>query len=160
MNWKMLVAAIVAAPFVALLGGVGVLAYNVSQTWDARNTDALISGLVASCGMGGIVVAGLLAAIIGIPMAMRLMDKWRESDALYARGWNRAALSGRSGLPQTPYLQGSPGLAGYQEPQPPLLEIKQTAGSWQSTGVQAYDLWDETVSPEREERYGGQDGYS
>ena len=40
--------------------GVGVLAWNISRTWDARNTDALISGLVASCGMGGIVIAGLL----------------------------------------------------------------------------------------------------
>lgn len=42
MNWKTLVAVIAVSPFVALLGGVGVLAYTVSQTWDARNTDALI----------------------------------------------------------------------------------------------------------------------
>jgi hypothetical protein len=132
----------------ALLGGVGVLAYNVSQTWDSRNTDALISGLVASCGMGGIVMAGLLAAIIGIPMAMRLMDKWRESDARYAQGWNRAAFWSRDGLPQAHHMQSSPRLAGYQEPQPPLLETKQTAGSWQSAGIQAYDLWDEGAPPE------------
>jgi hypothetical protein len=130
MNWKMIVTMIVASPFVALLGGVGVLAYNVSQTWDARNTDALISGLVASCGIGGIVMAGLLAAIVGIPMAMRLMDKWRESDAVYSQRWG---VSPR--LP-TPSL-------GYREPKPPLLDANQTDGSWHSAGVQAYDLWED-----------------
>ena len=130
MNWKTLVAVIAISPFVALLGGVGVLAYNVSQTWDARNTDALISGLVASCGIGGIVVAGLLAAIVGIPMAMRLMDKWRESDNLYSRPWVH------------PPTGHSPSL-GYREPRPPLLETKQTDGNWRSAGMQAYDLWED-----------------
>jgi hypothetical protein len=138
MNWKTIVAILVASPFVALLGGVGVLAYNVSQTWDSRNTDALISGLVASCGMGGIVMAGLLAAIVGIPFAMRLMDKWRESDTLWPRRSNASPWDTER-FPTTP----SGRFIGYHEPHPPLLEAKPETGSWRSNGVHTYDLWEE-----------------
>lgn len=125
--WKNLVALVALTPFAAVFVGVGVLAYNVSQTWDARNTDALISGLVASCSMGGIVVAGLLAAIVGIPLAMRLMDKWREADRLAA-----------APMPYTLDAQR----AQWREPTPPLLADKQ-GGSWQTQGPATYDLWED-----------------
>jgi MFS family permease len=129
MNWKMLVAVVALAPFVALLGGLGVAAYNVSQTWDSRNTDALISGLVASCGMGGIVIAGLLAAVIGIPFAMRLMDRWREAD--------RYALPTARRWPLPAWWQGPPAWAE----QPPMLTDKQQPGQWISGGQ--YDVWED-----------------
>lgn len=143
MNWKTIVAIIVASPFVALLGGIGVLAYNVSQNWDSRNTDALISGLVASCGMGGIVMAGLLAAIVGIPFAMRLMDKWRESDTMWSHHRSGSPTWYTERFPATPPTR----FLGYQEPHPPLLEVKPETGSWRSNGVQTYDLWEEEKDP-------------
>jgi hypothetical protein len=151
MNWKIIVTVIAASPFVALLGGVGVLAYNVSQTWDARNTDALISGLVASCGIGGIVMAGLLTAIVGIPMAMRLMDKWRESDTLFLRGWGASTRRSMLNAPLTPCLPE------YREPRPPMLAAKPTQGSWQSSGVQTYTLWEDVDPAEREWGYESND---
>ena len=124
--WKTIVAAVVMTPVAAVFIGAGVMAYNVSQTWDSRNTDALISGLVASCSMGGIVIAGLLTAIVGIPFAMRLMDRWREADRLAA--------------PPRYMLDGP--RAQWREPTPPMLPDKQ-AGSWYTQGPAAYDLWDE-----------------
>ena len=124
MNWKNLVTVVVLAPFVALLGGLGVAAYNVSQTWDARNTDALISGLIASCSMGGIVIAGILAAIIGIPFAMRLMDRWQQAD--------------RYGMPPRALPGRGPGWVEH----PPQLTDKQQ-GQWLSQGPAQYDAWDD-----------------
>lgn len=133
MNWKTIFAVIAAVPFVVVFLAAGVAAYNVSQTWDARNTDALISGLVASCGMGGIVIAGLLAGIIGIPFAMRLMDRWRETDAVYGRHWTTSGMLGPTA--------NRP--AGYFEPRPPMIEAKSEQGSWTSSGIDTYDLWEE-----------------
>ena len=128
MNWKTLVTIIALSPFATLLGGIGILAYNISQTWDARNTDALINGLISSCAMGGLVMAGLFALILGVPLAMRLMDRWRESDR-YIRTNNR----------QAPRQQLPPAL--YETP--PLLQDKSQQGSWQSLGPGQYDLWDD-----------------
>jgi len=125
--WKNLLAAVALTPVAAIFLGVGVLAYNVSQTWDSRNTDALISGLVASCSMGGIVISGILAAIVGIPFAMRLMDRWREADRLAA-------------APPRYMLDGS--RAQWHEPTPPRLVDRQ-AGSWQTQGPAVYDLWED-----------------
>lgn len=129
MNWKFFATVVVFTPILALFGGIGALAWNISQSWDARNTDTLISGLVASCGMGGIVMAGLLAAIIGIPFAMRLMDRWRESEG-YVQGpaWR-----------QLPHQQNR--LPDWME-QPPMIEAKRQ-GAWQSQGPGQYDLWDD-----------------
>lgn len=126
--WKTIVTAAALTPVAAIFVGVGVLAYNVSQTWDSRNTDALISGLVASCSMGGIVVAGLLAGIVGIPLAMRLMDRWREADRVAA-------------APMPRYMLDAP-RAQWHEPTPPRLVDKQ-AGSWQTQGPATYDLWED-----------------
>jgi hypothetical protein len=138
MNWKTILAVIAAAPFVVVLLAVGVAAYNVSQTWDARNTDALISGLVASCGMGGIVIAGLLTAIIGIPFAMRLMDKWQETDAVSRRRWRTSGV-----LDPT-----SNRLTGYFEPRPPMIDAKPEPGSWASS-IDTYDLWEGEQTSQR-----------
>jgi len=125
MNWKTIMTLVIVAPFVALLGGIGILAYNISQSWDARNTDALISGLIASCSIGGIVMAGILGAIVGIPLAMRLMDRWREAEPLPPQHWKELPSPAR----QLPY---------YGEP--PQLADKQI-GSYQS--MEQYDLWEE-----------------
>ena len=124
MNWKTLLTMVALSPIVALLGGIGVLAFNISQTWDARNTDALISGLIASCSIGGIVMAGILGALVGIPLAMRLMDRWRQAEPLPPRQWRELPSPDR----QLPY---------YSEP--PQLSDRQS-GSYHS--MEQYDLWE------------------
>jgi len=69
--WKTLIAALVAIPVLALFGGIGFLAYTIGQHWDARSTDSLITGLVAACGGGAVVIGLLLALIVGVPLALR-----------------------------------------------------------------------------------------
>ena len=85
MKWQTVLVGLIALPILALLGGIGFLAYQIGQNWDARSTDTLIAGLVATCTGGAIVAAMLLALIIGIPFAIRLYGEagysrrvWRD----------------------------------------------------------------------------------
>lgn len=85
MKWQTIVVGLIALPVLALFGGLGFLAYQIGQTWDARSTDSLIAGLVATCGGGVVVIGILLALIIGIPFAIRMFGEagysqraWRE----------------------------------------------------------------------------------
>lgn len=122
--WKMFAVVVASTPFLIVFIGVGVLAMNISSTWDSRNTDALISGLVASCSMGGVIVGGLLALLIGIPMAIRIM---REANPPYG----------------PPYVQARPtrSLPPVWMQEPPQIEIKANdQGTWESPGVHVYDL--------------------
>jgi len=127
MNWKTFVTLVVLAPFVALLGGVGLLFYQIGQHWDARSTDSLIAGLVATCGGGMVIIGVLLALLVGIPFAIRMFG-----EAGYARrSWE-----------ETPPWRSLPSarVPSWASP-PPLLEDK-SAGQWQTMG-QTYDLWEE-----------------
>lgn len=79
MTWREILALPVVIVALTFLTGVGSLAWNVGKTWQPRNTDTLITGLVAACG-GGMVVAGvLLGVVIGVPVMLRIM---RESAAV------------------------------------------------------------------------------
>lgn len=85
MKWQTMVAGIIALPILALFGGIGFLAYQIGQTWDARSTESLIAGLVATCGGGVVVIGILLALIVGIPFAIRMFGEagysqrsWRD----------------------------------------------------------------------------------
>jgi hypothetical protein len=69
--WKSLITGLIAIPVLALFGGIGFLAYRVGQQWDARSTDSLITGLVATCGGGVLIVGILLALLVGVPLALR-----------------------------------------------------------------------------------------
>ena len=131
-NWKTIVAVVVLAPFVALLGGIGVLFYQIGQHWDARSTDSLIAGLVATCGGGTVVIGILLAIIIGVPFAIRMFREAGHAD----QAWHS-----RYPYPPLP----SPGLRtpAWLEQPPRLLDKPQ--GSWRSVG-QNYDIWDEEQS--------------
>ncbi|MBV7326715.1 hypothetical protein KFU94_00355 [Chloroflexi bacterium TSY] len=146
---KKIFAMIVAAPVLALFAGAGVLAWNISRTWDARNTDALISGMIAACSMGGIVVAGILAAIVGIPLAMRLIDQWQQGERFKgtAGAWN--ALPPPSNQVRT--NETIPKQLDYREPRPPTIEMREEGGSWQSAGPGAYDLWEDADSTDLRE---------
>ena len=130
-NWKTMVAVVVLAPLVALLGGIGVLFYQIGQHWDARSTDSLIAGLVATCGGGAVVIGVLLAIIIGVPFAIRMLREAGQADQL----WQARSLS----APLPPLRSHQPPWA--QEP--PRLEDKQ--GSWQRLD-KAYDIWEDEVS--------------
>lgn len=132
LHWKTMVTVVVLAPFVALLGGVGFLFYQIGQRWDARSTDSLIAGLVATCGGGAVVIGVLLAIIIGVPFAIRMLREAGNADQV----WHQ--------LP--PYSPSYPSLPSPRDQrptwvqEPPLIEAKQ--GSWQRMD-NPYDTWED-----------------
>lgn len=135
LHWKTLVTIVVLAPFVALLGGVGFLFYQIGQRWDARSTDSLIAGLVATCGGGTMVIGVLLAIIIGVPFAIRMLREAGQSE----RVWRH--------LPPEPRYPPLPVPREHRPSwaqEPPLLEAKQ--GSWQRID-NPYDPWVEEQQP-------------
>lgn len=132
MNWKILVTIVALAPFLALFIGVGILFNHIGRTWDARTTESLIVGLVSTCGGGVVIIGVLLAIIIGVPFAIRLLREASYAD----RAWQQ--------LPSYPPPYHSLPALTTKRPQwaqePPLLEDKQ--GSWQRAG-DVYDAWDD-----------------
>lgn len=121
--WKLFAVLVASTPFLIVFVGIGVLALNISATWDARNTDALISGLVASCGMGGVIMGGLLALLIGVPLAIRIL---RETHLPILRLRGATPPRGRPPV----WLQ-----------EPPQVEMRgNEVGVWESAGPHAYDL--------------------
>ena len=63
---KKIFAVVIVTPVLALFAGIGVLAFNIAGSWDTRNTDVLISGVITACGIGGVVVALVLSAFVGL----------------------------------------------------------------------------------------------
>src|SRR5436189_342286 len=110
-NWKTIVTLVVIMPFVALLGGVGILCYQIGQQWDSRSTDSLIAGLVATCGGGMVIIGVLLAIIIGVPFAIRMFREAGHSNS----GWSQ--------LPPYPPSLPSSTRPGWMQ-QPPMIEDK------------------------------------
>ncbi len=78
-------------PVLAMFGGVGILAYRISETWNAATTQALVTGLTVICGGGVLVLCILIAFIVGVPLAIRAYGE----GGLSRRQWGSA---GRSGL--------------------------------------------------------------
>ena len=133
--WKAILASAVLVPVLALFLGVGILAVAIGNTWDARSTDVLITGLVATCGGGAVVIGVLLALIVGVPLALRA----------YERGG-----TARQAWPEPRYLPPAQ-QQGWQAG-PPMLTDKQQ-GQWLSQGNQQYDLWDGEQAPAERERW-------
>lgn len=79
MSWREMLAAPVAVGIVAMLGGVGVLAWRIGGTWDGRNTDALVMGAIMTCFGGVFLVCLLLGVIVGVPLALRVMESRSEA---------------------------------------------------------------------------------
>jgi hypothetical protein len=131
-NWKTIVAIVILAPFVALLGGVGILCYQIGQHWDARSTDSLIAGLVATCGGGVLVICVLLAIIIGVPLAVRILREAGHAD----KAWRQLPPC----PPSYPTLTVSHPSPSNWAQKPPRLEAKQ--GSWHRLD-NAYDTWED-----------------
>ena len=126
-NWKTIVTLVVIMPFVALLGGVGILCYQIGQQWDTRSTDSLIAGLVATCGGGAVIIGVLLAIIIGVPFAIRMFREAGHS----SESWSP---------PHYPPSLPSPTRPSWMQ-QPPMIEDK-SQGSW-NTMSNSYDTWDD-----------------
>ena len=124
--WKTIVAVVAVSPFVALIVGAATLAMRIGDTWSEATTASLVTGLVAVCGGGFVVIALILSLIVGIPMATRFFFE----AGVARRPWD-AAQSPR-------YLDAKP----WQEPRPPQLTDRQS-GDWQSSGPAAYHLWEE-----------------
>ena len=135
--WKSLVVGVVALPVLALFLGVGMLAMKIGDTWDARSTDSLIVGLIATCGGGAVIIGVLLALIVGVPLALRAYER----GGMARQAWPEQQL-----LPPPMSRQ-----QGWQE-QPPMLTDKQQ-GQWLSQGNQQYDLWDGEQAPAERERW-------
>ncbi len=79
MTWREILALPVAIVALAFLVGVGALAWNVGETWQPRNTDILITGLVTACGGGMVIMGVLLGVVIGVPFMVRML---RETSAM------------------------------------------------------------------------------
>ena len=84
MTWREILAIPVALIGLAFLLGVGALAWNVGETWQPRNTDILITGIVTACGGGMVIMGVLLGVVIGVPFMLRMM---RESAAVRPDYW-------------------------------------------------------------------------
>ncbi len=129
--WKTLMAVLVAIPVLALFGGIGFLAYTIGQHWDARSTDSLVVGLVATCGGGGAVIIGvLLTLIVGVPMALR--------------SYSEAGRARRGGGPP----MGAAAIGAEWHRLPPMLPPQ--SPPWGATGGGNYQL----LPPQQDRRFG------
>lgn len=138
MSWKGLLAGLVALPILALFGGMGMLAYQIGQTWDQRNTDALVTAVASICAGGAVIVGLLLALIVGVPLALRAY----ENGGRARHAWPAETPAQWRALPPA---SSKPAWAE----QPPMLTDSQQQGTWQSLGPGAYDMWDEPADSER-----------
>lgn len=121
---KQLLYTIAAIPALALIGGIGVLAWRIGETWDSTTTQSLVTALTVICGGGALLFAILLACIVGIPLAIRAYGeggtsrrKWLYEDHDAGDGWG------------TPNRRALPHLDDWQpvtsKRQPPMIE-----GQW------------------------------
>lgn len=84
MTWREILAIPVALVGLAFLLGVGALAWNIGGTWEARNTDILITGIVTACAGGMVIMGVMLGVVIGVPFMVRMM---RESASVRPDYW-------------------------------------------------------------------------
>lgn len=115
---KKIFAVVIVTPILALFVGIGVLAYNISGTWDNRNTDVLIANITAVCGIGGIAVALMLSAFVGLVF----YSKWQRD-----RDW----------AAPPPRILPKQQIPSWDAPPPLLLEDKK--GQLLSNGPAGYE---------------------
>jgi hypothetical protein len=130
---------VLAIPILAVFGGIGVLAFQIGETWQSGDTRALISGATAACSGGFVVVALVLGLVVGVPLALRAYSagawshrRWDDWQGMQQPSYPRAMPAPRHALP---WLQA-----------PPQVETKGQAGEWLSQGPQTYDLFDDEGS--------------
>ncbi len=150
---KQLFYTIAAIPALALIGGIGVLAFRIGETWNSATTQSLVTGLTVICGGGALLFAILLACIVGVPLAIRA---YGEGGATH-RNWS-AAGDGRDGWgtpmrPALPRFDEWPPIPPKRQsrlmpptaadaiegqwsrmPEPPLIPPPQSTPPWGMTG--------------------------
>lgn len=129
--WKTILVGVAVAPIAALFVAAAFIGTAIADNWDKATTASLVTGLVAVCGGGFVVISLILALIVGIPMATRFF---------FEAGVARRAFDAPS-----PYVDSRALPAGrrpWQEETPPLLTDRQS-GSWQSSGPGSYRLWED-----------------
>jgi len=131
--WKAIVAAVALTPVAALFIGAAVLAQAIGENWDKATTASLVTGLVAVCGGGFVVIALILSLVVGIPLATRFF---------FEAGVARRAFDSSGSVVTYPRQLQPPAGRQWQEETPPQLTDRQS-GSWQSSGPGSYRLWEE-----------------
>ena len=129
--WKAILTAVAVSPIAALFVAAAFVGTAIADNWDKATTASLVTGLVAVCGGGFVVISLILALIVGIPMATRFF---------FEAGVARRAFDAPS-----PYVDSRALPAGrrpWQEETPPQLTDRQS-GSWQSSGPGSYRLWED-----------------
>lgn len=129
--WKTILVGVAVAPIAALFVAAAFVGTAIADNWDRATTASLVTGLVAVCGGGFVVIALILALIVGIPMATRFFFE--------------AGVARRAFDTPSPYVDSRALPAGrrpWQEETPPLLTDRQS-GSWQSSGPGSYRLWED-----------------
>lgn len=129
----------------ALFGGVGVLAYKIGETWTEANTQSLITSVAMVCGGGAVLVAVLVAMVLGVPMAIRYFGE--------------AGRARQTWDPMPPPMpRRVPQLDGYTSGPPLLTAQRGEGGTWQSMGPGQYDTWDDEEDLTWDEPPAGQRG--
>ena len=130
--WKTILVGVAVAPIAALFVAAAFIGTAIADSWNEATTASLVTGLVAVCGGGFVVISLILALIVGIPMATRFF---------FEAGVARRAFDA---APST-YVDSRALPAGrrpWQEETPPQLTDRQS-GSWQSSGPGSYRLWED-----------------
>lgn len=127
------VALVISVPLIALFGGVGVLAFQIGETWQTADTRALISGVTTACAGGFVVLALLLGLIVGVPLALRAYSAGAWSQRRWD-DWSQVSAPSRPALPapRPTWLET-----------PPQIALKESEGEWRTLGPATYDLFDE-----------------
>jgi hypothetical protein len=128
------VALVISVPLLALFGGVGILAFQIGETWQEGDTRALISGLTTACAGGFVVLALLLGLIVGVPLALRAYSAGAWSHRRWD-DWSQMSPPYRSALP-------GPRSSGAWLDAPPQVISRDSAGEWRTPGPAAYDLFE------------------
>jgi len=130
---KKIFSIVVAAPVLALFTGIGVLAFRIADKWDERNTDVLISNVTMACGIGGLVLALVLAAFVGLVFYSRWQREkhWDEPPFLRYNQPKRLPSS----VQQQPWLDMPPALPDMQD----------SKGRLYSSGPSAYEDLDQSL---------------
>jgi len=128
-----------------LFWGVGVLAWQIGDKWTEANTQSLITSVAVACGGGALLMAVLLALIVGVPMAIRYFGE--------------AGRARQTWEPMPPPMpRRVPQLDGYTSGPPLLTAQRGEGGTWQSMGPGQYDTWDDEEDLTWDEPPAGQRG--
>ncbi|MCB0083384.1 MAG: hypothetical protein KDE47_20725, partial [Caldilineaceae bacterium] len=120
---KDLLYTLAAIPALALIGGMGILAWRIGETWTSTTTQSLIIALTVICGGGALLFAILLALIVGIPLAIRAYGEGGTSHRRWAWDGDSGSGWGKAKRSQPPIDEWS--AATPSKPRLPLIE-----GQW------------------------------